>query len=383
MKVVLGVVVMLAVAVVACGGQAATPQPPPPAPASAGQVYVAPVSQQALWVVDAATGRVARSLPAGTPSPDWRWLYRIGAGALDVLDPQTGAVAATHPAPDWGRTVRTSADGRWLVVAGADPGGRFRVQDADWARPPVDVALRGGFTFDGISGDGRRLYLLERLDAGHYQVRMYDLSRAALAPYVIADKSEVGQPMSGTAVAGFTTRGGAMQLTLYQRSAKGEAFVHALPIGQEAPYAFCVDLPGPADGWAFAAAPDGVRFYAVNAAAARVVELRATGSDPPAVRQGQLAGLGGGQAALAVGADGATLYVGTGAGVAAVDAGTLKLRGTGLGGRAVTALAAAPGGGALYAVTDATRLVRLDPRSLAVAAEVTMSGPPGAIVRAT
>jgi hypothetical protein len=383
MKVVLGVVLALAVVAAACGGQVQTAQPPTPAPVSAGQVYIAAGPEQALRVVDASTGTVARTLPAGTPSPDWRWLYRLGAGALDVLDPVSGRVVATHPAPDWARVVRTSADGRWLVLAGTDPGDRFQVQDAAWTGPPVSVVLPRTATFDGISVDGRRLYLLERLAAGHYQVRMYDLRRGALAPYVIADKREVGQPMSGTALASFTTHGGGMQLTLYQRSAKGEAFVHALPIGQEAQWAFCVDLPGPPDGWAFAPAPDGQRFYAVNAVAGRVVELRTNADGPPVVRQRQVASLGGGQPAVAVGADGATVYVGTDAGVAAVDAGKLELRGRGPAGLAVTALAASPDGRDLYAVSGATRLVRLDPHTLRMAGEVRLSGPLGAIVRVT
>jgi hypothetical protein len=58
-------------------------------------------------------------------------------------------------------------------------------------------------------------------------------------------------------------------------------------------------------------------------------------------------------------------------------------RGSGLAGRPVTALATAPDGGALYAVSAATRLVRLDPRNLAVAGEVTMRSELGAILRTT
>src|SRR5436309_9287361 len=101
-------------------------------------------------VVDTLTGSVARVLPAGTPSPDWRSLYRVSAAALDVLDPLTGRTVANHPAPVWARAVRTSADGRWLVLAPDGPGGHFQVQDAAWTAAPVDVALTGAFTFDAI-----------------------------------------------------------------------------------------------------------------------------------------------------------------------------------------------------------------------------------------
>ena len=166
------------------------------------------------------------------------------------------------------------------------------------------MRLQGRFTYDGVSPDGRRLYLLERLDADRYQVRMYDLPRGALAPYVISEKSEIGQPMSGTALGGFTTRDGAMQLTLYQRDAEGQAFVHALPVGQEQEWAFCVDLPGPAGG------PPELRQ--------RQIDTVEDASDGPAV---------------AVSPDGRIVYAGTSRGVLALDAGTLKPRGMGLIGR--------------------------------------------------
>jgi hypothetical protein len=237
-------------------------------------VYVQVAAEPSFRVIDASTGEVVRTMPAGTPSPDWRWLYRISGGAVDVLDAEAGLQVAAHPAPSWAQVVRTSADGRLLVFARSGPWDRFQVQNAAWTSGPVDVALQGSFTFDGISADGRRLYLLEWLGADRYHVRMYDLVRGALAPYVIVDKLNISEDMSGTALASFATRTGEMQLTLYQRApGRGGAFVHALPIGQPMQWAFCVDLPGPSIGWAFAAAPDGRRFYAANPADGRVVEL--------------------------------------------------------------------------------------------------------------
>jgi len=382
-KIVLAAGVALLVVAAACGQP--VQQPPPLAHVTAGQVYVAAADQRSVQVVDWATRHVARTLPAAAPAPDWGKLYQLQNGAVQVLDPLTGRVTGTHPAPDWATSVRPSANGRWLVFGRDEPADRFQVQDAAWNAPPSDVRLQGRFTYDGVSPDGRRLYLLERLDAEHYQVRMYDLLRGALAPYVISEKSEIGQPMSGTALGGFTTRDGAMQLTLYQRDAKGQAFVHALPVGQEQELAFCVDLPGPADGWGFAAAPDGQRFYAVNPAAGRIVELLAHAGGPPELRQRQIDAVedAGDGPAVAVSPDGRTVYAGTGRGVLALDAGTLKPRGMGLIGRPITALAAAPDGGGLYAVAGATRLLRLDPRTLAVAGEAALDGPLGAILHAT
>ena len=371
-----------ALAVVACAGRPAPATPP--GHAIAGQVYVqATAGEPSLLVVDSATGQVVRTMPAGVPSPDWRRLYRLSAGALDVLDPLTGLRVASHPAPTWAEVVRTSADGSWLVFARVGQSDRFEVQDAGWTARPVELALHGSFTFDGISGDGRRLYLLERLGGDRYHVRLYDLVAGTLEPYVIVDKSNLSPDMSGTALASFATRSGAMQLTLYQRPAgQGSAFVHALPIGQAASFAFCVDLPGSPSGWGFAPAPDGRRFYAVNPADARVVELSGDNVAPPAVRQRQVTTGGAGEPALAVSPDGATIYVGSGSGVAAVDAGTLRVRTAGLTGQRVSALAVAPDGGAVYAVVG-SRLLRLEPRSLALAGEVSLHAPLGAILRVT
>jgi hypothetical protein len=171
----------VALAVSACAARPAATTPT--GHAIAGQVYVqAAAGEPSLLVVDSATGQVVRTMPAGVPSPDWRRLYRLSAGALDVIDPLTGLRVASHPAPSWAEVVRTSADGGWLVFARTGPSDRFQVQDAAWTSGPMDVALHGSFTFDAISADGRRLYLLERLGGDRYHVRLYDLVTGALAP---------------------------------------------------------------------------------------------------------------------------------------------------------------------------------------------------------
>ena len=283
-----------------------------------------------------------------------------------MLDPATGGTVAARHAPPWADVVHTSADGAWLVFARSGPWDRFQVQDAAGVSRPLDVALAGGFTFDGISNDGRRLFLLEQLGGGRYHVRMYDLRAGALAPYVIVDKSDVAESMSGTAVASFANGAGAMQLTLYQRAAgEGQAFIHALPIGQAVPWAFCVDLPGPSSGWAFAAAPGGRYVYAVNPGGGEVVQLDGQNVSPPPLRHQRIAPLDG-PAVLAVSPDGATVFAGTASGVLAIDTGTLGVRAKGLAGQAVTALVAAPDGRSLFAVTG-DRMLRLDQRSLAPA----------------
>jgi hypothetical protein len=298
----------------------------------------------------------------------------------------TGQAAADHAAPGWATSLATSGDGRWLVLE--EPGGgRFAVQDAAFAAPPVEVSLPARFAFDALSGDGRRLYLLEGLGPGHYQVRMYDLGRRALSPQVISDKQEIGKPLSGQALSSLPTADGAMQLTLYQRSDEGRAFVHALPVGQDTGVAFCVDLPGPASGWGFVAAPDGRRFYAVNPAGGLVVALATSGGiGYPSTRRGAIdrqPGRPDDRAPAVVSADGSTLYVALDRGIAAVNTSTLAVRSRGLAAEQVEALAVAPDGSALYALAAGGRLLRADPGSLSVTSVVGMEVPASAIVRVT
>ena len=349
---------------------------------SAGLVYVRGEAGGPIEVVDARAGRLARMLPAGVPAPDWRSLYRLSAGALQVLDAATGLVVATHAAPAWARDVATSANGRWLVLIDPD-GSRFQVQDAGFTSPPAGVSLGGRFTFDGVSGDGRRLYLLQWVSPGRYQVRMYDVVRGALSPQVISDKQEVGQLMSGQALASLPTGDGAMQLTLYQRRADGRAFVHVLPVSTDMGIAFCVDLPGPGAGWGFVAGPTGDVFYAVNPSAGLVVQLSTFGRvGPPSVRDGAVDRQPtiGDAPAAAVSPDGMTLYLARAHGLAALDTHTLKVRTQALG-DPVEALGIAPDGSALYAIAGPSRLQRIDPRTLSVVGTVALDRPAGAILR--
>jgi DNA-binding beta-propeller fold protein YncE len=346
-------------------------------------VYLSGRAARSIEVVNAAGGSPVRTLPVGAESRDWRRLYRLSIGALDVIEPASGRVVSSHPAPDWARTVHIAGGGGWLVF-GAPDSGRFQVQDAEFASPSIPVELDTRFSFDGLSADGRRLYLLEWLDSGRYQVRGYNLVNRELAPQVIADKSEVGQPMSGQAGASFTSRNGALQLTLYERSARGRAFVHALPVGQDLPFAYCIDLPGPDSGWGFVDGPDGRRFYAASPLAGSVVEIVEQGAtNNPAVRQGGLgrrADRGNRAPAAAVSPDGSTLYVAMDHGLVAVDTRTLRPRATGLDGVEIDALGAAPDGSALYALAGPSRLLRIDPRTLAPIGSTLLHNPMEAIL---
>jgi hypothetical protein len=140
-----------------------------------------------------------------------------------------------------------SHDGRTLVlgsvgVAYASPS-RFLVVDARRMEAVRTIVLDGTFSFDAVSPNGSRLYLIQYAAAGdltHYIVRAYDLRRGRLLPGKIAERSEDEKTMVGTPVTRTTSAGGRWVYTLYQKPS-GEAFIHALDtVGA---VAYCIDLP--------------------------------------------------------------------------------------------------------------------------------------------
>src|SRR5262252_4765453 len=369
--------------------------PTPSVVAAHGLVYVSVGGR--IEALEMASGQVVSTLPTGTPSPDWRRVYTVGQGRLQQIDAATGQQVASAAAPDWAQGVRTSADGSWLALSGTTTGppSRFEVLDSAFVTRPVTVDLPGIFTFDGLSNDGQRLYLLEWVRQGSYQVRMYDLARGSLYAQVIADKREIGQLMSGEALTSLTSGDGSTQLTLYQRSARNEAFVHELPIGQRQslPLAYCQDLPAPASGWGFVRSARGDAFFAVNPAAGWVVELEPqfgsrglfSGANPRQARIGGTATStpGGQPPALAVSPDGARLVLSTWPGLVTVDTTSLKVTGRFLSGERIRGMGFATDGSELYAVNQAGSLLRLDPRTMAKVGEISLGAPLEAILHTT
>jgi hypothetical protein len=101
--------------------------------------------------------------------------------------------------------------------------------------------LRGSWSFDALSPDGKTLYLIEhvnRRDVSQYRVRAYDLEAKRLLPDPIRDP-KTGEVMHGYPVTRATSADGRWVYTLYQ--AEHHSFVHALDtVNREAA---CVDLP--------------------------------------------------------------------------------------------------------------------------------------------
>jgi DNA-binding beta-propeller fold protein YncE len=142
-----------------------------------------------------------------------------------------------------------SGDGRTLVLAStAGPYGsvsKFLVIDLKRAKVLRTITLRGSFTFDAISPDASRIYLIQYTHGGsydltHYIVRGYDMRTSRLMPGKIADRSEHEETMAGYAMTRTTSADGRWVYTLYQKPS-GEPFVHALDTVDAA--AYCIDLP--------------------------------------------------------------------------------------------------------------------------------------------
>jgi hypothetical protein len=140
-----------------------------------------------------------------------------------------------------------SRDGRTLVLA-TPAGGRvteFALLDTrTWKLRRV--TLRGSWSYDAISPDGRTLYLVQYAGVSanpSYRVRAYDLRRQSMRARAIVDR-EVGQRlMRGWPVARKSSSSGRWAYTLYAR-AKGVPFVHALDTLRR--QAYCIDVPVPA-----------------------------------------------------------------------------------------------------------------------------------------
>jgi hypothetical protein len=105
------------------------------------------------------------------------------------------------------------------------------------------VRLKGAYSFDAISPDGSRVYLIHNIFKGHavgrYEVREFDAVSGRLLPEPIVDPDEPDERMQGSPVTRVWSRDGRWAYTLYTGSR--ERFLHALDTVHGR--AVCVDLP--------------------------------------------------------------------------------------------------------------------------------------------
>ncbi|MBA2296537.1 MAG: hypothetical protein H0W14_00680 [Actinobacteria bacterium] len=173
---------------------------------------------------------------------------RVGTGRVERFASVRGTYGIPLVAYD-GSTGGVSADGRTLVLssfAGAPrPGAvtRFAVLSTKRLKRERLLELRGSWSYDALSPDGRFLYAVEYLGAGtnaRYRVRAIDLTSGRLLAGSIADSKEAAGEMRGSPMTRATSRDGGWAYTLYAKP-DGTAFVHALDTRHRK--AVCIDLP--------------------------------------------------------------------------------------------------------------------------------------------
>lgn len=366
-------------------------------------------SSQQVSVIDSVSHSIERTLPFGTPSPDWAHLYSVSAGALVDLDPQTGS--ALHmmllhgdfqlpSATISGLPGGLSQNGRYLVLEAFDTPGagiptatHFLVVDTSYKTAAKRIDLIGDFQFDAVSNNGQRVYMIEYLPVNSYHVRVFDVAAGRLDPTIIVDKSDGSAAMTGLRLAGVASPDSQWLYSVYIREKQG-AFIHALSL--DGNIAFCLDLSGPgyassADGfrWSLALSADGSRLYAANGGLGVVAEfdtsngapalLRIVHIDTPQPSAGllvpdvQAKGFGGDGAVLSP--DGRTLVISGATGVTWIDTAKLQVIGRQLSGWTVWSLALSPNGNNLYVINDSGMIAEM---SMTGAHEAsTFAGGPG------
>jgi hypothetical protein len=125
----------------------------------------------------------------------------------------------------------------------------FAFLDAERLRVRDQLTLRGDFSFDALSPDGRVMYLIQYTDPRDptaYEVRAYDLERDRLLADPIVDPEETGEEMAGFPQTRALSPDGRWAYTLYDPvEGNHPPFIHALDTQRGT--AVCIDLDALAD----------------------------------------------------------------------------------------------------------------------------------------
>jgi hypothetical protein len=354
-------------------------------------------SSQLVSVIDSRSHSVERSLPLGTPAPDWTHLYSVSSRTLSDVNPQTGVTQGSMQLPgDFQLPAATlsgvpgglSQNGQWLALqafdttAGNTPSAtHLLLVDTSHFNAPRRIDLSGYFQFDAVTNDGQWIYLIQFSSSTEYYVRRYDVAAGQLDPTIIFDKSDGSAAMSGLRLSGVASPDGRWLYSVYARQNKS-AFIHVLSL--DAPIAFCIDLPGSGYAstpdsfrWSLALSRDGSNLYAANGTMGVVVDVNTAAYGPSITRIVRVASTGSAESTFAqnvqakefganstvLSPDGRTLVMSGATGVVWVDSATLQAQGRQLTDWTVWSLALSPDGSNLYVVNDAGKI-----------AEVAMSG---------
>ena len=210
-----------------------------------------------------AGGQAVASTPVPAPAPGWssapgtgeklyvnvghdgdgRVVTRVAIADRDGGTRSIRLVRGSWAAPQVvaGRPEGMSWDGSRVVLQSTDDPGRFvAVRTSEPRAAPQIVAPARRSVYDGLSVDGRWLFVTQIADPGGgpaYRIYRYDLDAQRLDPTPIIDKLEGDEAMVGTPVA----RAVAPDF-LYTVYADGNRpFVHALE--SQGNFSLCRDLP--------------------------------------------------------------------------------------------------------------------------------------------
>ena len=161
-----------------------------------------------------------------------------------------------------------SADGRTLILISPRtryPRKRTTFAVVDPRRLSVRrlIHLKGDFSFDAISPDGRLMYLIkyDSRNLTQYAVRAYNMRARNLVPDPIVDPNEP-EPMTGVPVTRTSGADGRWAYTLYD--SPEHPFVHALDTARRT--AVCIDLDDLPRAWGSSLELHGPRLDVVGPA---------------------------------------------------------------------------------------------------------------------
>lgn len=191
------------------------------------------------------------ALPNGTGATLLVKIYTAGTEVYGAMTlPGSWGTALIGNGAESGQGL--SRDGRTLVLESTSaplrsPTKLLVVDPTRW-KVLRRITLPGSFTFDALSPDASKMYLIQYTRAAsnnltNYIVREYDLRTNRLLPGKIAARDEDGdeKTMAGYAITRTTSADGRWVYTLYQKPSSGMPFVHALDTVRGV--ARCIDLP--------------------------------------------------------------------------------------------------------------------------------------------
>jgi hypothetical protein len=169
---------------------------------------------------------------------------RVANGAVVSWTSLPGFWGIPAPIPTATGGEGLTRDGKRLIIATTgSESTQFAVLGARFLRVLDRFTLDGNFAYDALSPDASMLYLIQHMDQNNvnrYVVRAYDLRSHTLVPGRIADKTQAGWVMEGSAVARATSGDGRFVYTMYSRPG-GYPFIHALDTVSGV--AHCTGLP--------------------------------------------------------------------------------------------------------------------------------------------